>query len=1217
MNRQEIDARYVQLRADLDAGRITPEAFQGEAAQFSYQASDGIWYHIDPATGGWLRWDGRQWQPLGGTAASIPTSPVAAASAPQTAILGSPADTAQESKPLPTKFLPLLGVILKLTLKSFLKSLPITLLLMAGSVALYFYILVVKNGGLGTGANGFLERLLGVGAQGYTRFTPGLSGAVVFGVGSTLLYGFVVNLFRKGPGRAVADLVAMPREIQTHFRESGTFAAASLASGAGVALVVGSLVGGYANLAMALGAGAMLASRAAPMVSLLFRSLWSSTFGVLQGGRAPQCPLGAGHVAMLGGSIGFILRAILPKALSNMNATVGAAPVTNLFGDPAFLIGLGLLVAAGVLAARSSHRSGPVSTAAILILAMVLAVAPAAIVRADNGGWIEGKGDSDNLLVQFWHWLFVSPNAWVALWNTLIPALGLAIGPAFWSAMIQAMSRAGAQAVGVTAAGPPPLIDPDTGKPLVIHDGRSYQGGQAGQVWYDGQWVDRDTAAQWVRERQDQLRRRQGEIDQFQRDTDAQRQARSEQRDRDLQNQGYRWDAGQQAWVRDTSRPPPMTPDEARRNEYYNRGDWIKDNLSRLSPEQQVAAQRILDRMGYRSTGADPGGISDDDLSNLRRLTGAMNNLNTGRSETAGADADRDGANAEFAVQVAQSTAQVGRMAAAVVERRFIPGTNGAISGFIFGAAGNWDKGWGGAIKHGAISAGTTYADGRIGGSKPGNILWNAGSGALTSAADVALQGGSTDEMRDAALVGGAFGGASAALSRPGVQGALDRMNQRFFGGSRGPQLPTIHGGDPSLQVGSRGFGSNDLDGGAVPWSRPATPDPNIPRIQAGDDPSLSVGSRTTGSSQAPPPSVSGEGLDPATGRQTLAPAVEGSDHKQGGASVEEDNRVFREENFLITRDGQVIPVTGTGMADRPVGPGEIIVSRGRPGPDGRPGAVTVQQRDETIPRERAQAVAAQANLPPPQGFRQAAPIPGADSDRRIDMSASASLPGGAGEPEADALLRQIGGHGGARLSPSPGHPAAAEGGAGDPPGPGPGSGASDAEPPRGPGGTLIRQAAPQEHDAAVTPQSSRPQAPLETPAANGSSTGSSSPVGGPGEPQSFPRTGAEWSTYDREHGIGPRGDELPPTGIDRTQYVKDLIKQRPDLQLDSLDTKVREAWRQAGGGLDPNSWKVFEQQLTIQGVSQDELARWNDLVVDRNLPPAPPGSTTTTRPGS
>ena len=52
-----------------------------------------------------------------------------------------------------------------------------------------------------------------------------------------------------------------------------------------------------------------------------------------------------------------------------------------------------------------------------------------------------------------------------------------------------------------------PLRDPNTGEPLIVHDGK-YEGGKPGQVWYENQWVDRDTAAQWIRERQEEIAQR-------------------------------------------------------------------------------------------------------------------------------------------------------------------------------------------------------------------------------------------------------------------------------------------------------------------------------------------------------------------------------------------------------------------------------------------------------------------------------------------------------------------------------------------------------------------------------------------------------------------------------------------------------------------------------------------------------------------------------------
>lgn len=54
-----------------------------------------------------------------------------------------------------------------------------------------------------------------------------------------------------------------------------------------------------------------------------------------------------------------------------------------------------------------------------------------------------------------------------------------------------------AQPAGDSQPALPPLIDPWEGKPLLVQDG-SYQGGKLGQVWYGGQWVDRDEAMRGI-----------------------------------------------------------------------------------------------------------------------------------------------------------------------------------------------------------------------------------------------------------------------------------------------------------------------------------------------------------------------------------------------------------------------------------------------------------------------------------------------------------------------------------------------------------------------------------------------------------------------------------------------------------------------------------------------------------------------------------------------
>jgi hypothetical protein len=344
------------------------------------------------------------------------------------------------------------------------------------------------------------------------------------------------------------------------------------------------------------------------------------------------------------------------------------------------------------------------------------------------------------------------------------------------------------------------LIDPDTDEPLIVQSG-AYEGGSAGQVWYNGCWMDPAEAQRQIEERQRQLKARDRERKVFWQDSAKAAEAGRQQRAGNLHADGYRWDDAQNAWVKTHD-----SPDAAKLKEFYRRGDWVRDNMDQLAPGQQAAARRILQKAGFKDSGLAPGDISDDELETLRRLTRAVTDLKTGASEMEGAIADQDAANAQLAEHVARTTAQVGQMAAS----RFDP-TAGALTGFVFGTAQNWHRGWSGAVGHGLVNGAGNLIDNKIGKLAPESIALNAASGAATNATQAWILG---EDVKDAAAVGALSGAVSAGSNQL----------QRYLDDARLPRIRS--GGDPTLAPGSRGIGSNDL-GDLPPGARPSTPRPD------------------------------------------------------------------------------------------------------------------------------------------------------------------------------------------------------------------------------------------------------------------------------------------------------------------------------------------------------------------------------------------------------
>ncbi|MFQ5412243.1 MAG: hypothetical protein ACE5EC_08085, partial [Phycisphaerae bacterium] len=358
MTAGEMENRFAELRQSLAAGQIQTDEFQRAVAGLRYQAADGVWYQIDAIDGAWLSWDGRSWVRSGqASARPLATSPPVSPQTTQTIPVGG----------LPLTFGPLIRFIGRQTAKRFVKQLPLTILMMAGLFVLNMYIIAYKNDGYGKFKPG--DRALGLGMN---VISGGLSGGLVLGVVMTVGFGFLINAVRRGPSKAVGELARLPQDIARYFNDAGALALSGLAGGAGLAMLLGCLINGYANLAMAVGMGAMLRSGGGRVIALLLRAAWASTYGTVQGSQGKTFTVQAGYVAMFGGSMGFVLK-------STLSTGVG------------FVGGVGLLILALVLATQSRAQGGQALSSLLLSIALLnpLALVPE-LYAHDGGRWETG-----------------------------------------------------------------------------------------------------------------------------------------------------------------------------------------------------------------------------------------------------------------------------------------------------------------------------------------------------------------------------------------------------------------------------------------------------------------------------------------------------------------------------------------------------------------------------------------------------------------------------------------------------------------------------------------------------------------------------------------------------------------------------------------------------------------------------------------------------------
>jgi hypothetical protein len=381
--------------------------------------------------------------------------------APDARAQSAPASASAER--IPEELLPLLGYIARKTVASFFRQLPLSIALGGAALLAHTYLLVVVNEGFAPQST--VGKFLAL--QGNT-----LSGSLIWMVGSALLTGLIGWLSGKRPKVGIAQRI---EAVRRYLSEAPMDAYSVIAGGVGFALFVSGFTNSTANLVLAVGMGAFLASKAGSALSLLVRTAWNTLFSVVRRENVRKYGMAAGYAAVLASSLGFIATSVLP---------VGG-----------FVPGLMLLGAAVAFGMRG--QTGPTSGVLVLLAgaAAALVFAHPGAPLAHDGGWQEAGGTLEG-------WLR-SQGALQAVLQGLGPALAAIFGPLLVS-VLRDLGLSVPDLDGEPAQPPQPeaeptsppatssgLIDPETGDPLIEHDGVSYEGGQKGQVWFNGKWMDR------------------------------------------------------------------------------------------------------------------------------------------------------------------------------------------------------------------------------------------------------------------------------------------------------------------------------------------------------------------------------------------------------------------------------------------------------------------------------------------------------------------------------------------------------------------------------------------------------------------------------------------------------------------------------------------------------------------------------------------------------
>jgi hypothetical protein len=380
MTRDELLKQYVALKSARTAGIISPEEYAGKVTALRYKTADGQEYAIDEDKGSFV--------------------PVAPPDAPKET---SPAESA-----LPDRFFPLLAVILKKTIATFLRRLPITVLFGLAGLLVHTYLLAVINNGFqkSSSVSAFL-------ALGNNTFSV----MVMWMIGSAIIMSLLSRLWPFGRKKKRIPLREKIAAVSAYLSRKRVDALAVIAASVGLALVMGALVSGTANMSLAIGVGALFASRAGSVIALLARTAWNTAFSTFRGATVKTHGMAVGYVALFASSLGFLLNTMLTP-----NGTQ-----------------LGLLLLAGAMAVGVMQRFGPTRVNSVFILIAIGGAAAALVgiplaALAHDGGWPEYMGNAPvtpgNVLIYL-----QKGGSIEAVMAGVPPALAASFGAAFAQAL--------------------------------------------------------------------------------------------------------------------------------------------------------------------------------------------------------------------------------------------------------------------------------------------------------------------------------------------------------------------------------------------------------------------------------------------------------------------------------------------------------------------------------------------------------------------------------------------------------------------------------------------------------------------------------------------------------------------------------------------------------------------------------------------------------------
>lgn len=779
MTRDELLKAFVALKSAKAAGVISDSEFTQKLAAMKYTSQAGNCYVIDAKKGAFVR------APAEGQAA---------------------AGTGQQQ--LPEKFVPLLAVIVRKTIATFIRRLPITLIFGAAAMLAHSYYVVVVNEGFNIGSNSPNAWLLNLN----DNF---VSSTTVWMIFSMVIMAVLIRLNPFGRKKKRVSLFAKIEAVASYLLHKKLDALAVIAAGVGLTLVIGALVSGSANITLAIGVGALFASRAGSVVALLARSAWNTSFSTFRGDTAQKHGMAIGYVTLFATSIGFLLNSsIAPNGVSlGILLLVGALGYSllqrfGLSGINSFFL---LLVFGGVAATIMGYpimaiaddggwaevvgKNKPMSPENIIkylqgggsiealligLPAGVSAGIGAALAQAlnalgidfdvdlemDSGGGsdpdrntriLEGDAAHD-WLVRNGYYDEKGPTVKYTNWQNETDTspnrsnLGGVVEGDDGSLVI--ITTGGAPLDSAEQGSEPKGSDqPDAKQKEFInpYEGKPFETDGKGNYWGpdqngDWRWLSEDEARESSAALQAEVDKKEDAFRDFNKETDRLTEQRNADRERKLREDHYIYDEDQQAWVKDPDYVPPRTKQE----EFYDRVNYLDEHKHELSDDRKEAIDRILDRMGYGDDIVDPKNLSDKTMDDIDRLTKATNTIINSENEgKAARDWSRQAGHYET---LGTPIRDAGKVSASTLEKYYLHDkTKGAITEFVFSIAGNHDMDFWDNMEKSGLSSGKT-ALGNLTGDLSQSAGWRMFNNAAWAGGEEIYKGSDAETILTAAI---------------------------------------------------------------------------------------------------------------------------------------------------------------------------------------------------------------------------------------------------------------------------------------------------------------------------------------------------------------------------------------------------------------------------------------------------------------------------------